>query len=274
MSYLLRRSVLALVVAAMVLASTPAPSGAWVTQSAGFNQRFTCLVHQFWWWNAEKQRYNTFLEGYAAADSFYSAIDTVKPQKRAPAHTTPKMFYGIGTPAGAPAKRYVLIDKSQHHLWVYVDGRIVRDMPMVDSDRITPVGTFYSNRCVPRNGGILPNFIGLDATANGTWYSNLNRMVYSGIGIHGIPYRSSTAVAGNQTYSTSLLGQGTRQSAGCINVSRENASFLFHFMLPGTPAVITAGNRALQGKPGERTTETGNEPIESPEVQRSDPPGQ
>lgn len=262
---------MAFVATAAVLVVAPSPAGAWVSPTEGFNQRFGCMVNQFWWWNVKEQRFKTAGAGYRAADAFYSKMRTVKPEKRPSNHATPKMFYGVGAPEGGPAERYLLIDKSQHHLWVFVDGRIVRDMPIVDSDTITPVGTLYANRCVARNGGILPNFIGLDAQADGTWYTNLDRRVFSGIGIHGVPFPSETDVSGNQAYDPGLLGTGTRQSAGCINVSRKNSEFLFHFLLPGTPVVIT-GERAQYQEP-EPPREPGS-PSGVGEVRLTDPAGQ
>ncbi|MEZ5383379.1 MAG: L,D-transpeptidase [Microthrixaceae bacterium] len=269
-----RKLLVALAAVSVFGVVSPTSAGAWVSQRDGYNQRFSCLVSQFWWWNRRERRFHNLFEGYAAADNFYSAMGTIRPVKRPPRHRRPRTLYGIGIPKGASARRYVLIDKSQHHMWVFVDGRVVAEMATVDSDRATPVGTMYANRCVVRNGGILPNFIGLDTTMDGTWYSHLGRRVYSGIGIHGIPYRSGTAVAGNQTYSTSLLGKGVRQSAGCVNVSRPDAAFLFHFMLPGVPAVITAGSSKPTSSPEPGSGAPGNLPIDSDAVQLNDPAGQ
>jgi hypothetical protein len=236
-----------------------APAMAKVSQAVGYNQKLQCLNQQYWWRNPNGS-YNNPVQAYGRAEAHYNnktKFPTVKPTKAPPNHKLPSPWYGEGDFGKIKAKNYVLVDKARNHLWVYSSGRIIKSIPTVDNNRITPGNDFwddytggkvvYANRCDPNNGGILRNFIGLDDGQNGTRYSN-GKMYYSGIGVHAVPLSSSTKVYGNTTYDPALLGRGVRESAGCINVSFENSKFLYDFLLVGTPVVIINSPSFVKGK--------------------------
>ena len=214
---------MAAIILALLLTGGIKPAEAKVSVNAGIAQRETCRTDQIWGAST-----NIFTTNYKA-DTFFRAVPSRWAAKNPSRHTTPRPYYGY---FNGKSIRYMLVDKSTNHFWLYIDGRVILDGPTVDNQRITPEGTFYANRCVKLNGGILPNFIGIDVGPNGDGRN------FSGIGVHGVPLSSKTKVYGHTTYDPKLLGSGVRESAGCINVSHENASFIFQFLTPGTPVVV------------------------------------
>jgi hypothetical protein len=187
--------------------------------NTGRRQREDCKTNQPW-----GRESNPFITN-GRADAFFKKAPSRWAAKYPPRHNAPNAYYGQ---ISSKSVRYMLIDKTQNHVWFYVEGRVIYDAPMADNTNITPVGTLYANRCVKMNGN-LPNFIGLDTNPNGSGGK------FSGIGVHSIPISRG----GKQIYPTSYLGKGIRTTAGCINVDRNTSSFAFNFLTPGTPVVIT-----------------------------------
>ncbi|ORM37054.1 L,D-transpeptidase [Williamsia sp. 1135] len=163
----------------------------------------------------------------------------VEPSTPEPAPEPPKPVEPA-PPVATTTGWVALADDATHQLTVWQDGKVVRTMPisMGSNDHPTPNGTYYTKEKY-RDMYMDSSTYGVPVDSPEgyrTYVEYAVRMSWDGIFVHGAPW--SVEQQGN-----------TNVSHGCINLSPENAKFVYENFPEGTPIVVqgTIGGQYVPG---------------------------
>lgn len=134
-------------------------------------------------------------------------------------------------PAASGSGRRIVISQGQNWVWLIdANGRLVRNGGMIDNPRYLKPGTYYSGSKCGRTARVKRNTDG-----GGLYLNNFVRFAPCGIGFHQIPtYKTS----GAQIHADWLLGTNSRESHGCIRVSKAMSDTIWSFTTGRTKVVV------------------------------------
>jgi len=129
-------------------------------------------------------------------------------------------------------ERYIYVDQSQQHMYVFEHGHLIRDIPcstgLPDGDKYTPAWQ-------GRVGEYWGTFFAFDVYADGAWY------LYKSAGsilVHSLPYTRTEDSEEKLYLDRDALGQRPA-SHGCVRISPEDALWFTGWEPKGCPITVS-----------------------------------
>lgn len=129
-------------------------------------------------------------------------------------------------------ERYIYVDQSQQHMYVFEHGNLIRDIPcstgLPDGDKYTPAWQ-------GRVGEYWGTFFAFDVYADEAWY------LYKSAGsilVHSLPYTRTEVSEEKHYLDRDALGQRPA-SHGCVRISPEDALWFTQWEPKGCPITVS-----------------------------------
>jgi len=138
-------------------------------------------------------------------------------------------------PAHSSSGRRIVISQRQNYVWlVRTNGGVAAQGPMIDNPSVLGTGSHRVSSYCGRAAKIRTN-----SDAGGSlWLPYFTRFAPCGVGFHQIPLFKAD---GAQIHPDWMLGTNSKESHGCIRLSRRLAAAVWDFGSVGTRVVVVRG---------------------------------